>query len=239
MDTYTPTERSRARRLHERARYDHASVNAVLDSSFVCHVGYTIGGQPYVTPTSYWREEDRLYWHGSSASRMLRTLSGSVPACLTVTHVDGLVVARSGFHHSMNYRCVMAFGLAQKIEDREEKSAALQVFVDRIFPGRWDRLRPMTDQEFKATTVLKMRIEEASAKTRSGWPIDDEEDYALPIWAGLVKFRSVVDGIVPDARLSAGIAPSPDLAAWEAGGAVDQIASDLAATYAPAPEMAK
>ncbi len=239
MDTYTPTERSRARRLHERAHYDHESVHAILDSGFVCHVGYAIGGQPYVTPTSYWREADRLYWHGSSASRMLRTLAGGVPACLTVTHVDGLVVARSAFHHSINYRSVMAFGLAHRIEGPEEKQAALQAFVARLYPGRWDRLRPMTEREFRATLVIGMTIEEASAKVRTGWPVDDEEDYALPIWAGLVKFRSTVEGIVPDARLAPGIAPSRDLAAWMDGAKLDSVVSALAPAHEKAEEVAR
>jgi hypothetical protein len=163
---------------------------------------------------------------------MLRTLSEGVPACLTVTHVDGLVVARSGFHHSINYRSVMAFGLARRIEDPAEKEAALRAFVDRIYPGRWERLRPVAGRELKATTVIGMTIEEASAKVRTGWPVDDEEDYALPIWAGVVNFRHVVEAIAPDPRLAAGITPSPDLAAWVAGASVDAVASGLARTYA-------
>ena len=241
MESYTPTERSRACRLNERARYDHASVHAILDAGFICHVGYAIGGQPYVTPTSYWREGDRLYWHGSSASRMLRTLSGGVPACLTVTHIDGLVVARSAFHHSINYRSVMAFGLARRIENPDEKRAALEAFVGRLYPGRWSRLRPMTRREFKATLVIGMTIEEASAKVRNGPPVDDEDDYALPCWAGVVKLRSVVGDTVPDPRLAPGIAPSPDLAAWAAEAALDGVLSRLAAAngYAPEPEPAR
>src|SRR5262245_31665785 len=140
MTSFHPTARSRIKRLPKRAHYDEATVHAILDAGFICHVGYVIDGQPYVTPTSYWREGNRLYWHGSSASRMLRSLEGGVAACLAVTHLDGLVVARSGFHHSINYRAVMAFGTAHKLTDPAEKLAALEAFVNRLYPGRWAEL---------------------------------------------------------------------------------------------------
>src|SRR5262249_37525309 len=181
---FPPPRLSRVRRLPKRGHYDRDTVYAILDAGFICHVGYVLDGAPLVTPTSYWREGDRLYWHGSGASRMLRTLAPGIPACLTVTHVDGLVAARSAFHHSINYRSVMALGVARGMEDPEAKRAALEALVERVYPGRWRELRPMTVKEEKATMVLEMPIDEASAKVRIGPPVDDEEDYALPIWAG-------------------------------------------------------
>ncbi len=205
MTAFTPTDRSRAKRLHQRAAYDRESIYPILDAGVVCHVGYSIDGQPYVTPTCYWREGDRLYWHGSSASRMLRQVKTGIPACLTVTHFDGLVLARSGFHSSINYRCVMAFGSAAEVSEKAEKSAALEAFVERLTPGRWAELRPMNDQELKATTVVAMEIEEASAKTRTGQPADDEEDYTLDVWAGVVPIRQITGTAEPDPKLKPGI----------------------------------
>jgi len=201
---YTRTERTRLRRLPKRAHYDRATVHAVLDAGLICHVGYVVDGQPYVTPTCYWRHGERLYWHGSSASRMLRRLREGIPACVTVTHVDGLVLARSGFHHSINYRSVMAFGTARAVAD-EDKLAALEDFVEHLLPGRWAELRPPTGQEIKATTVLWMDLEEVSAKIRIGPPVDDEEDYGLPIWAGVVPLATTVDAPEPDPRLLPGL----------------------------------
>jgi nitroimidazol reductase NimA-like FMN-containing flavoprotein (pyridoxamine 5'-phosphate oxidase superfamily) len=192
------------RRLPKRGHYDAATLHAVLDAGLIAHVGYVVDGQPYVTPTAYWREGDRVYWHGSSASRMLRRVAGGVPVCLTVTHLDGLVLARSGFHHSMNYRSAMLLGTAEKIHDQAAKEKALEAFIERIAPGRSAGLRPMTALELKATTVLRMPIDEASAKIRTGPPGDDEEDYALPIWAGVVPIRQVVGPIEPDPRLLPG-----------------------------------
>jgi uncharacterized protein len=204
MTAFTPTHRSKVQRLHERGRYDEDSVFAILDSGLVAHIGYVIDGQPYVTPTGYWRVDDHLYWHGSSASRMLRTQSAGIPVCFTVMIVDGLVLARSGFHHSVNYRSVMAFGKARKIEDNDEKRAALDSYVERFLPHRNRELRPIDPQELKATTLLGMTIEEASAKIRSGPPKDDEPDYDLPVWAGVVPVRQVFGDPVPDPRLHAG-----------------------------------
>lgn len=204
MDAFTPTARSKVRRLHERGRYDRESVFTILDATLFCHIGYVIDGQPYVTPTGYWRVDDRLYWHGSSASRMLRAQSAEIPVCLTVMIVDGLVLARSGFHHSVNYRSVMAFGKAHKIEDNDEKRATLDSYVERFLPHRNRELRTIDAQELKATTVLGMTIEEASAKIRSGPPKDDEPDYDLPVWAGVVPIRQVFGDPVPDPRLRAG-----------------------------------
>jgi nitroimidazol reductase NimA-like FMN-containing flavoprotein (pyridoxamine 5'-phosphate oxidase superfamily) len=208
MDSFTRTARTRIRRLPKRAHYDRATVHAVLDAGVLCHVGYVIDGQPYVTPTCHWRHGDRLYWHGSSASRMLRHLKQGVPACVTVSHLDGFVLARSGFHHSINYRSVMALGRAQLVPD-DAKADALEDFVERLFPGRWDELRPPTAQELKATTVLWMDLDEVSAKVRAGPPVDDEEDYALPVWAGVLPVTSGFGSPEPDARLIPGV-PLPD-----------------------------
>jgi nitroimidazol reductase NimA-like FMN-containing flavoprotein (pyridoxamine 5'-phosphate oxidase superfamily) len=188
--------------MPKRAHYDRASVHAVLDAGVICHVGYVIDDQPYVTPTCYWRHEDRLYWHGSSASRMLRHVQGGVPVCVTVTHLDGFVLARSGFHHSINYRSVMAFGQARLVPV-EDKLAVLEDFVEGLFPGRWDALRPPTRQEIKATTVVWMDLDEVSAKIRTGQPVDDEEDYALPVWAGVLPLSTSRGTPEPDPRLAA------------------------------------
>ncbi len=203
---FPPTERSRVKRLHERAGYDRDTLYPILDAGLLCHVGYVIDGQPYVTPTAYWRDGDRLFWHGSSASRMLRTVKTGVPVCLTVAMLDGLVLARSGFHSSINYRSVMAFGTAAAVDGEEHKLAALEAFSERLTPGRWAELRPPTAQELKATTVVSMIIEDASAKARTGPPGDDEPDYALNIWAGELPVQSMVDGAIDDPRLTPGIA---------------------------------
>lgn len=209
MTDLIPTARSRVKRLHERGRYDFGTIASILDSGFLCHVGYVIDGQPYVTPTAYWREGDHVYWHGSSASRMLRTLEKGTDCCLTVSQVDGLVLARAAFHMSINYRAVMLFGKARKIEDEAAKLQAMESFVERMFPGRWKELRPVNKQEIKATTVLSMKIEEGSAKLRTGPPKDDEEDYTWPVWAGVVPVRMVTGSLVPDDRLTAGVT-APD-----------------------------
>ena len=212
MNDLTQTARSRVKRLPKRGRYDFDTVAAILDAGFMCHVGYVVDGKPYVTPTSYWREGDRVYWHGSSASRMLRTLAGGVDACLTVAHLDALVLARSAFHHSINYRSVMLFGQAHKVEDTAAKESALKNFVERLYPGRWDELRPVHAQELKATTVLHMQIDEGAAKVRSGPPIDDEEDYAWPAWAGVVPVRAVAGAPENDGRLQPKVGEPPYLA---------------------------
>ena len=211
MNDFKPTARSKVKRLPKRGHYDRATIYAVLDAGFVCHVGYVIDARPYVTPTCYWREGDAIYWHGSSASRMLRHLGKGADCCLTVTHVDALVLARSGFHHSINYRAAMLFGRAHKIEDPEEKLAKMETFVERIAPGRWPTLRPVNKQELKATTLLGMEMSEASAKIRSGPPIDDEEDYALAIWAGLVPIEMVAGAAHDDDRLAASAKRPPHI----------------------------
>lgn len=191
-ESFAPTDRSRVRRSHDRARYDKDAVFAVVDSAPLCHVGYAIDGQPYVTPTIHWRQGDRLYWHGSSASRMLRAVKGGIPVCVTVTHFDGWVMARSPFNHSANYRTAMLYGRAHALEDRDAKEASLKVMMDGLFPGRWEEVRGNTEQELKATTVVSMEIEDAVAKINSGPPTDDEADYGtVDCWAGVLPRREV------------------------------------------------
>jgi uncharacterized protein len=201
-----PTDRVRVRRVHERGHYDAKTIHPILDAMPVCSVGYVFKGSPYVTPTLQWREGHHIYWHGSSASRMLEAVE-EAEACLTVTLIDGFVLARSAFHHSANYRSVMVLGTARKITDRQEKEARLKTFVDMLFPGRWDILRPMNAQEFKATTVMSLPLSEASAKVRTGPPKDDEEDYTLPIWAGVLPINIQVGAPVPDVRNLPGLTP--------------------------------
>ncbi|MDJ0949796.1 MAG: pyridoxamine 5'-phosphate oxidase family protein [Alphaproteobacteria bacterium] len=209
MGDYVVTDRTRVRRVHQRGRYDRETVHAILDEGLICHLGFAVEGRPFVIPTAHWRDGERVYVHGSSASRTLRSLKAGVDVCLTVTLVDGLVMARSGFHHSMNYRCVMVFGRATLVDDPDEKMAALKTFLDKIAPGRWDEVRPPNDQEFKATTVLALPLEEVSAKVRTGPPVDDEEDYALPVWAGVVPLSLTQGSPEPDPRLAPGT-PLPD-----------------------------
>ncbi len=206
MDTFTPTPISKVKRHPERGSYDRDAVYAILDAGLVCHVGYALGDQPLVTPTIHWREGDRLYWHGSAASRMLETLAQGVKACVTVTIVDGLVLARSAFTHSMNYRSAMVFGTAKLLESREAKLAALQHLIDRLYPGRWNTLRPPLEKEIKATAVVSMPIEEASAKIRTGPPLDYEYDMGEQAWAGVIPLTLVPGVPVPDPKLDPKIA---------------------------------
>jgi nitroimidazol reductase NimA-like FMN-containing flavoprotein (pyridoxamine 5'-phosphate oxidase superfamily) len=228
LDRFPVTNRSKVRRLPKRGSAERAQVYAILDAHFLCHIGYVIDGQPYVTPTGYWRHGDRIYWHGSSASRMLRAQTARIPVCLTVTLVDGLVLARSGFHHSINYRSVMAFGQAAKVEDLEEKKAALDAYVQRLYPGRNAELRGIDPQELKATSLLGMTIEEASAKVRTGPPVDDEPDYALPVWAGVVPLTEVVGTPIPDPRLAPGTPFPPHLAPYGEGRRLNEVLSETA-----------
>lgn len=201
---FTPTKRTQVKRMPKRGQYDRESIYKILDAGAICHVGYVIDGAPYVTPTAYWRQGDRIYWHGSSASRMLRHTDGA-QVCLTVAMLDGFVLARSAFHHSVNYRSVMCFGTARKVEDPDQKMQAMIDFVERLYPGRWNELRPVTAQEIKATTILGMDLDECVAKVRVGPPVDDEEDYALPIWAGVVPVTTTIGPAVDDARNLAGV----------------------------------
>ena len=197
----TPTSRTQVRRLPKRGAYDAATIHSILDAGFIAHVGFQVDGQPFVIPTLYGRDGDRLYLHGSAASRMLRELEASIPVCVTVTLVDALVLARSAFHHSINYRSVVAFGTARRIDDPEQKTHALRVISEQVIAGRWEHVRGPNPQELKATSVLEFTIEDASAKIRTGPPVDDEEDYALPIWAGLLPLKTEAQPAVPDPRL--------------------------------------
>jgi uncharacterized protein len=201
MKEYTPTERTQVKRLPKRGAYDRETVYKILDEAFVCHVGFVVDGQPYVIPTNFGRAGDKLYLHGSAASRMLRALSEGVPVCVTVTLVDGLVLARSAFHHSVNYRSVVALGMAQLVNEPAEKMEALRLFTEHIMKGRWKDVRQPTEQELKATTVLALPLEEVSAKVRTGGPIDEEEDYALATWAGVLPLPVVPQSPIADARL--------------------------------------
>ncbi len=212
MADYPVTERNRVRRMHQRGQYDRDTVHAILDEALICHVGYVVDGQPYVIPTAFWREGDHVYLHGSAASRTMRMGQQGHEISLAVTLLDGLVLARSGFHHSLNYRSVIMYGTATTIEDPEAKRAALDRFMDRVAPGRVAECRPITDQELNATTVLSLPLDDVAAKVRTGPPVDDEPDYALPVWAGVVPIRQVADAPIPDPRLPQGT-PVPDYAA--------------------------
>lgn len=210
METYTPTDRTQVRRLPKRGTYDKDQVHGILDEGYICHVGFVVDGQPFVIPTGYARFGDQLYIHGSAASRMLRSAGGGVDVCVTVTLVDGFVLARSVFHHSMNYRSVVVLGKARLVTDPEEKRAALRCFTNHIVQDRWEEARQPTDQELKATSVLALPLEEVSAKVRTGPPVDDEEDYSMPIWAGVVPVGQRVGEPLPDDRVLPGI-PAVDV----------------------------
>src|ERR1700741_1384243 len=203
-ENQNPTTRTRVVREAMRAVYDRETVYRILDEGFLCHVGFVADGQPFVIPTSYGRKEASLYVHGSAASRMLRQLKDGVGVCVTVTLLDGLVLARSVFNHSINYRSVVILGKATLVDDPEEKLAALRTLSEHILPGRWDDARQPNQRELKATSVLRVPIEEFSAKVRVGPAIDDEEDYSFPTWAGVVPLEMVTGKPIDDARLLAG-----------------------------------
>jgi len=210
-DTANPTPRTRIVREPQRAVYDRAAVYEILDEGFICHVGFVVDGQPFVIPTGYGRDGDTLYIHGSAASRMLRNLDKGVSVCVTVTLLDGLVLARSIFNHSMNYRSVVVLGTAFAVEDREEKLKALRALSEHILPGRWDQVRAPSEQELRATLVMRLPIEEFSAKVRQGPPIDDAEDYSFPTWAGVIPLSMVAGVPVDDPKLIEGT-PVPQYA---------------------------
>jgi uncharacterized protein len=197
----TPTPRTRVTREPERAVYDRAVAYQILDEGFLCHVGFVVAGQPFVIPTSYGRRGDELYIHGSAASRMLRNLDQGIPLCLTVTLVDGLVLARSIFNHSMNYRSVVVLGTAVAVNDPQEKLAALRALSEHILPARWSDVRGPNERELRATLVMRLPIAEFSAKVRQGPPVDDEEDYTFPTWAGVIPLTTVAGGPIADPRL--------------------------------------
>lgn len=199
--TFPQTDRTNLKRLAKRGHFDRETVYGILDEGFICHVGFVSDGQPFVIPTGYARVDDRLYIHGSQASRMLRTLARGVDVCVTVTLVDGLVLARSAFHHSINYRSVVVFGRASLVDEPVEKNSALFAFSEQVVPGRWNDVREPTAAELKQTTVLCLPLLEASAKVRIGPPIDDEDDYSLAVWAGVVPLRMIAGEPISDPRL--------------------------------------
>jgi uncharacterized protein len=218
MSTFTPTERTQVRRLPKRGAYDRETVFKILDEAFVCHVGFVVDGQPYVIPTNFGRAGEILSLHGSAASRMLRTLSEGIPVCVTVTLVDGLVLARSAFHHSVNYRSVVMLGQAVPVESAAEKMSALEAFTNHVVPGRWKDIRQPTESELKATSVLALPLEEVSAKVRVGPPKDDEADYALPIWAGVLPLQVTPGMPISDPRVIAGLEPPAYLRSYSRNG---------------------
>jgi nitroimidazol reductase NimA-like FMN-containing flavoprotein (pyridoxamine 5'-phosphate oxidase superfamily) len=197
-----------------RADYERETIETILDEALVAHVGFSVQEVPYVIPTLHARVDDKVYFHGSSASRTVRALAAGAQMCLTVTLLDGLVLARSAVHHSVNYRSVVVLGQARAIEEPVEKMAAIEAFTERLIPGRWDEVRPPTAKELKAIQVLSLPLEEASAKLRTGPPVDEEEDYSLDTWAGVVPLRTIAGAPIPDARLAEGIAVSPVTRAW-------------------------
>jgi nitroimidazol reductase NimA-like FMN-containing flavoprotein (pyridoxamine 5'-phosphate oxidase superfamily) len=200
----------------KRGIYDRATIDDILDESLVAHVGFAVDEQPYVIPMLVARVGDRVYIHGSTASRTVRKLAAGIPACLTTTLVDGLVLARSAMHHSMNYRSVVVLGTAALVEGADERAAALEAFTEKLLPGRWAEVRPPSPQELKATRVLAMDLTEASAKVREGGPVDDEEDHALDVWAGVVPLELRAGALRPDELLRPGIEPSPAVTGWSA-----------------------
>jgi nitroimidazol reductase NimA-like FMN-containing flavoprotein (pyridoxamine 5'-phosphate oxidase superfamily) len=211
------TPRTRVRRVPKNAVYEREPIDAILDEALIAHLGFVDDGQPFVIPTLQARIDDTVYIHGSAASRAIRGLREGIPACLTVTHVDGLVLARSVFHHSINYRSVVVLGRCRPVEGVHEREAALHAFTERLVPGRWDEVRPPSAKELKATRVLALDLDECSAKVRTGPPGDDEEDYALPVWAGVVPLTTVAGTLLPDPRLADGIAPSAAVTGWRPG----------------------
>ena len=202
-----PTDRTTLKRLPKRGHFDRDVINAILDEAFICHVGFVADGQPYVIPTGFARIGDDIYIHGSAASRMLRSLAGGIDVCVTVTLIDGLVLARSAFHHSINYRSVVILGKAEMVTDDEEKNKVLEAITEHIVPGRWPDVRWPTELELKATTVLRLPITEASAKIRTGPPIDDDEDYSMDVWAGVLPLNLAPAEPVADAKLDKDIKP--------------------------------
>jgi nitroimidazol reductase NimA-like FMN-containing flavoprotein (pyridoxamine 5'-phosphate oxidase superfamily) len=207
MNSYVPTQRTKVRRLNKRAVYDKTLVHEILDEGYLCHLGFSVDGLPYVIPTLYARSGDTLYLHGSGASRMLNTLAQGVDVCATITLVDGYVLARSAFHHSMNYRSVVVLGRARLVTEPGERMEALRILTNHLVPKRWEEVREPSDLELKQTMVLALPLEEVAAKVRTGPPIDDEEDYAIPVWAGVVPITTLRGEAIPDARVLANVKP--------------------------------
>ena len=208
-ESFSPTERTRVVRESQRGSYDRETIYKILDEAFVCHVGFSADGQPYVIPTLFARVGDAIYFHGSAASRMLRNLSEGIPVCITVTLTDGFVIARSVFNHSMNYRSVVALGKGALVDAPEEKLEALRAFTEKILPGRWNDTRQPNEKELKATSILRLPLTEVSAKIRTGPPLDEEPDYALPVWAGVIPLQLTPGTPIRDERCGPSI-PLPD-----------------------------
>src|SRR5438270_6943050 len=225
---FAATQRSRVRRHPERAHYDRDTVNAILDAALLCHVGYVIDGLPYVTPTLFWRDGERLYWHGSSASRMLRAQREGIPVCLTASHVDGLVLGRCAFRHSLNYRAVVAFGTASAVEDERAKAAGLNGFIERLYPGRTRLMRPIAPQELKATMLISMAIEEVSAKTRDDGPLDLDADHLADCWAGVVPIAQRLGAPIGDRRVPLRGSRAAEIGHFAEGAAFGEILLSLA-----------
>lgn len=217
MDTLVQTPRTILKRRPGRGSFDRALIYSILDEGLICHMGFTGDEQPFVVPTIYARVNDRLYIHGSVASRMLRNMSAGVSVCMTVTLLDALVLARSAFHHSMNYRSVMIFGVAHEVMEPAERARAFEAVVNHVMPNRYAGTRAPDEQEIKATSVLALDITEASAKVRTGPVSDAEEDYALPYWAGVLPLKIVAEAPIPDERLSKGIPVPPEVLAYRRG----------------------
>jgi hypothetical protein len=201
MDRESASQRTRVRRLPERAVYDADVIRAIVDEALICHVGFVHDGYPVVIPTIHARSVDTLYFHGSPASRMLRNMKQGTEVCVTITLVDGLVMARAPFHSSMNYRSVLIFGAARFVDDPDEKEAAFRLVTEHVAPGRWEDSRLPTEKETRATSILAVSMAEASAKVRTGPPEDDADDYDLPLWAGVVPLRIVADPPIDDPAL--------------------------------------
>ena len=229
-EAFVPTERSLVRRRPQRAAYDEAAVYAVLDAGVMAHVGYSIDGQPFVTPTAYWREGRKLYWHGAAASRMLATVAEGAPVCVTVSFLDGFIVGRSGIIHSLNYRSVMAFGRARLVEGPAAKRAAMDAFVDRLYAGRPAKLRPTTDTELAMIALVEMEIEEASAKVKATGPTDLPADEGWTAWSGVFPVETRIGAALPQPGMGAGGPPTADLAPYAEGARLDQALSAAALT---------
>ncbi len=230
-EDFSITDKNRVKRSYKRASYKKETIYQILDSSALAHVAYVIDNTPFCTPTTHWREGNTLYWHGSSASRMIKELKQGVDVCVTVSHLDGFVLARSAFHHSLNYRSVMCFGKAALVSNDKEKYRALNNMIERFFPKRTDEIRKVTQKELKATSVIKMEIDFAAAKMRASGPQDDEEDYTSPIWAGVIPVTTIVGSFQPDDRLEKGETPPESLNVWMSGKRLDDVLSETHQIY--------
>ncbi len=229
--SFTPTARSQVRRRPQRGHYDEAAVYGVLDAGIMAHVGYVIDGQPFVTPTAYWREDRKLYWHGAAASRMLATVAEGAPVCVTVSFLDGFVVGRSGITHSLNYRSVMAFGRARLVSDLAEVRAAMDAFIDRLYAGRPLKLRPTTDNELRRIALVEMEIEEASAKIKDTGVTDLPADDAWAAWCGVFPVETRIGAPLPEPGMGSGGPPTADLAPYAEGTRLDSALTAAAQAY--------